>query len=95
MLKPQIQEKVAQNDLNEGLLCLLKSCQSIKTDIKAYIFEFQGKSELESEIDQIEHEDIEEDQFAGNLTTKLILEENANKGSAIELENKLLIPVLS
>ena len=94
MLKPQIQEKVAQNDLNEGLLCLLKSCQSIKTDIKAYIFEFQGKSELESEIDQIEHEDIE-DQFAENLTTKLILEENANKGSAIELENKLLIPALS
>ena len=95
MLKPQIQEKVAQNDLNEGLLRLLKSCQPIKTDIKAYIFEFQGKSELESEIDQIEHEDIEEDQFAGNLTTKLILEENANKGSAIELENKLLIPALS
>ena len=67
----------------------------IKTNIKADVSEFQEKFELHSNIDQIAHEDIEEDRSAENLTTNPNLEEKSIGGPTIKLENKSLVPVFS
>lgn len=47
---------MAQKDLNERLLRLLKRWQSIEIGIKADILEFQETSELGFEVDQTKYE---------------------------------------
>lgn len=74
MLNSQIKENVTQNDLNERLSRLLETCQSKNIRIQDDILKFQEKFEQESEVDQIEHQGVE-DQSAENLTTNLNLEE--------------------
>eukprot|EP00268_Persea_americana_P002881 TRINITY_DN10874_c3_g1_i1.p1 TRINITY_DN10874_c3_g1~~TRINITY_DN10874_c3_g1_i1.p1 ORF type:complete len:101 (+),score=12.89 TRINITY_DN10874_c3_g1_i1:485-787(+) len=71
LLKSHIQENLAQNDLNERLLHILKRCQMIKTSIKVDVSEFQEMSELKSKVNPIAYYDIEKDQSAENLTTIL------------------------
>lgn len=61
LVNSQINEQVTQNDLTERLPCLLERYQLKNTSIKTGISEFQGRSELISEIDQVEYEDVEED----------------------------------
>ena len=80
---------MTQNDLNEKLLCLLERYQFLNTGIKADILEFQGKFEMESEVDQIEYEETK-DQLAKNLTTNLNTKDKSERDQTIEPENNQL-----
>ena len=87
LLNSQIQEQVTQNDLTLRLSCLLERYQLKNTSIKTGISEFQGRSELTSEIDQVEYEDVEEDHPFDDLTATLNLDDESHGGETIELEN--------
>lgn len=89
LLSSHIQEQVTHNDLNERLLHVLERYQFLNTGIKADILKFQGKFEMESEVDQIEYEE-RKDQPAKNLTTNLSTEDKSDRDQTIELENNQL-----
>eukprot|EP00268_Persea_americana_P039026 TRINITY_DN38650_c0_g1_i1.p1 TRINITY_DN38650_c0_g1~~TRINITY_DN38650_c0_g1_i1.p1 ORF type:complete len:116 (-),score=18.58 TRINITY_DN38650_c0_g1_i1:516-863(-) len=50
----QIQEQATENDFNKRISRLLEKYQLKNTGIKTDVLEFQGKSELESKVDQVE-----------------------------------------
>ena len=85
---------MSPNDLNERL-SHLERCQSKNTGIKDDVSEFQEKFKLESEVNQTEHEDIEEDQIAENLTTKFNMEDKSDKDQSIELGNQSTVLMLA
>ena len=78
-----------------GSRILSRGVKKIKTSIKEDISDFQERSEQESEVYQIEHKDVEEDQLAENLITNLNVEDMSNGDQIIDQENKSVVRVFS
>lgn len=59
------------------------------TGIKADISEFPGKFQIESEVDQIKYEDVEDGQPSKNQTTNLNVKDKSDTDQTIEIEINL------